>query len=69
MTMGLRRGETWDDYINKEVFVSTDFCETGFDGILIEWDKDKIVVKHKDTGELHECKHGTVFGEWWFDDW
>tara|TARA_Y100000034_G_scaffold120330_1_gene163116 strand:- start:269 stop:478 length:210 start_codon:yes stop_codon:yes gene_type:complete len=69
MTRGLRKGETWDDYIQKEVFVTTDGGETGFSGILLSWNEESLTVRNEDTNEPVSCKHGTVYGEWWLDSW
>ena len=67
--MGLLKGEIWNDYLDEDVYVSSDNGVTGFIGIMERWDNDIVVVKEEDTGEMHELPHDVVYGLWILEDW
>jgi len=67
--MSLLKNETWDDYLNKEVYVTADYGSTGFLGILQRWDDDIVVVEEEETGKIHKLPHDIVYGTWILKDW
>ena len=66
--MGLLEGETWDDYINKEVYVTHDNGQTGFLGMVKDYN-DIFVMVEDDEGEQFEVEYPYVFGTWILEDW
>ena len=67
--MGLLKGESWDDYVDEDVFVSFGDGKSGFLGILKRWNKNTVIIEHHDTGEEYELPHSVVFGTWMLDGW
>jgi len=66
--MGLLKNETWDDYINKECYVTEDNGSTGYMGIVREY-SDSFVLVEDDEGDKHEVKSEYVYGTWILEDW
>ena len=66
--MGLLKGETWDDYINKECYVTKDNGSTGYRGTVRDYNELFILIED-DDGDKHEvnCEH--VYGTWILEDW
>ena len=66
--MGLLENESWDDYINKEVYITHDSGETGFRGTVKDYNEVFVMVED-DEGEQFEVEHSYVFGTWVLEDW
>ena len=66
--MGLLENESWDDYINKEVYVTHDDGQTGFKGTVKDYNEVFVMVED-DEGEQFEIEHPYVFGTWVLEDW
>ena len=66
--MGLLEGESWDDYMNKEVYVTSTFGESGYKGIVKDYNEFHILVQ-KEDGDNVEEKHEHVYGTWIIEDW
>jgi len=67
--MGLLEGESWDDYMNKEVYVSSTFGESGYKGIVKDYNEFHILVQKEDGETTVEEKHEDVYGTWIIEDW
>ena len=67
--MGLLEGESWDDYMNKEVYVSSTFGESGYKGIVKDYNEFHILVQKEDGETTVEEKHEDVYGTWILEDW
>ena len=66
--MGLLKNESWDKYLNKEVYVTTDFGMTGYRGILRDYNEKYVMVETSD-GESQEIESEHVYGNWVLEDW
>ena len=66
--MGLLENEKWEDYIDKEVYVSKDYGQTGFLGEVKDYN-DKFVMIENKEGEEFEIKHSDAYGTWILEDW
>lgn len=66
--MGLLENETWDDYLNKEVYVTENHGTNGFRGVLLEYSNSSVLVEDE-NGDKHELKPEYVFGTWILEDW
>jgi hypothetical protein len=67
--MGLLEGESWDDYMNKEVYVTSTFGESGYKGIVKDYNEFHILVQKEDGETTVEEKHEDVYGTWIIEDW
>jgi len=68
--MGLLEGETWDDYIGKQVYVTTDNGDTGFLGHVISYHVDgRLMVQEDSTEKFHVMEEEYVYGTWVLEDW
>ena len=66
--MGLLNNESWDKYLNKEVYVTKDFGMTGYRGILRDYNDKHVMVEDGD-GESREVESEHVYGNWVLEDW
>jgi len=66
--MPLLDGETWDDYINKEVYVTSTYGMSGFTAVLLHYDFRNVWVEDN-NGNEHKLKHEDVYGTWILEDW
>ena len=66
--MGLLENETWDDYMNKEVYITHDDGQTGFRGTVKDYNEVFVMVED-DEGEQFEIEYPYVFGTWVLEDW
>ena len=66
--MGLLKGESWEDYLNKECYVTEDNGTTGYRGIVRDYNESFILIEDK-NGYKHEVKPEYVFGTWILEDW
>ena len=66
--MGLLENETWDDYINKECYVTEDSGSTGYRGVVRDYNESFILVED-DVGVKHEVESKYVYGTWILEDW
>ena len=66
--MGLLEGESWDDYMNKEVYVTSSFGQSGYKGVVKDYNEYHILIQKQD-GETVEEKHEDVYGTWILEDW
>ena len=68
--MGLLEGETWDDYIGKQVYVTTDNGDTGFLAHVVSHHVDgRLMVEEDDKKEIHVIEEEYVYGTWILEDW
>ena len=68
--MGLLEGETWDDYIGKQVYVTTDNGDTGFLAHVVSHHVDgRLMVEEDDKKEIHVIEEEYVYGTWVLEDW
>jgi len=68
--MGLLEGETWDDYIGKQVYVTTDNGDTGFLAHVVSHHVDEgLVIQEDETKEYQVIKEEYVYGTWILEDW
>jgi hypothetical protein len=68
--MGLLNGETWDDYVDKQVYVTTDFGTTGFLAHVVGHNPDGFVmIERDDNKEIHNIEEEYVYGTWVLEDW
>jgi hypothetical protein len=66
--MGLLKGESWEDYLNKEVYVTANHGVNGFEGVLREYSYNSVLVEDN-NGNEHKLKPEYVFGPWILEDW
>ena len=66
--MGLLEGESWEDYLNKECYVTEDNGTTGYRGIVRDYNESFILIEDKNDYK-HEVKPEYVFGTWILEDW
>ena len=66
--MGLLNDESWEDYLNKEVYVTANHGRNGFMGVLREYSYDSVLIED-DDGKEHNLKPEYVFGTWILEDW
>jgi hypothetical protein len=66
--MGLLEGESWDNYMNKEVYITSNFGQSGYKGIMKDYNDSYILIQ-KEDGETVEEKHEDVYGTWILEDW
>ncbi len=66
--MGLLENESWDDYLNKEVYVTSNFGRTGYKGTVKDYNEFHILVQ-KENGDTVEEIHEDVYGTWILEDW
>jgi len=66
--MGLLEGESWDEYMNKEVYVTHDNGQTGFLGKVRDYNDNFVMVENQE-GEQFEIKYPHVYGKWVLEDW
>ena len=57
--MGLLENESWDDYMNKEVYITHDDGQTGFRGTVKDYNEVFVMVED-DEGEQFEVEHPYV---------
>jgi len=68
--MGLLEGETWDDYIGKQVYVTTDSGSTGFLAHVVSHHVDgRLMVEEDETKKFHVIEEEYVYGTWVLEDW
>ena len=68
--MGLLKGETWNDYIGKQVYVTTDEGDTGFLAHVVSHHVDgRLMVQNDSTKEFHVMEEEYVYGTWVLEDW
>ena len=68
--MGLRKGESWDDYIGKNVYVTQDFGETGHLAKVISYNPDGFVlIENTENNEVFNIEEEFVYGRWNLEDW
>jgi len=66
--MGLLKNETWDDYINKECYVTEDNGVTGYRGTVRDYNELFVLVESEEGDKNEEkCEH--VYGTWILEDW
>ena len=46
--MGLLKGESWEDYLNKECYVTEDNGTTGYRGIVRDYNESFILIEDTD---------------------
>ena len=66
--MALVEGETWDDYMDEEVYVTTDSGVTGFLAILKDYNDGFVLVEDQDGYQV-EMNPEHVYGTWILEDW
>ena len=66
--MGLLENESWDDYMNKEVYITHDDGKTGFRGTVKDYNEVFVMVEDNEGGQF-EIEHPYVFGTWVLEDW
>tara|TARA_Y100000310_G_scaffold290130_1_gene317066 strand:+ start:348 stop:548 length:201 start_codon:yes stop_codon:yes gene_type:complete len=66
--MGLLENETWDDYMNKEVYITHDDGQTGFLGTVKDYNEIFVMVEDNEGGQF-EIEHPYVYGTWVLEDW
>lgn len=67
--MGLRKNESWDDYINRDVYVSPDYGMTGYIAKFINHQNDKVTVREQETDAIRTIPSENVYGLWILQDW
>ncbi len=66
--MGLLKDESWEDYLNKEVYVTSNHGMSGFMGILKEYSYDSVIVEDN-NGNEHTLNKEYIYGPWILEDW
>jgi hypothetical protein len=66
--MGLLEGESWEDYLGVEVFVTSESGKDGFRGVCKDY-SDEYVLVQDESGDLHEVEAKWVYGLWILEDW
>ena len=69
MLMGLRKDESWDDYVGKDVYVSNDYGQSGYLAHFINHSKNKVTVREYETNEERIIHEDEVYGLWILQDW
>ena len=66
--MGLLEGESWEDYLNKDCYVTEDNGCSGYMGTVRDYNESFILIEDG-GGDKHEVKSEHVFGTWILEDW
>ena len=66
--MGLLEDEKWEDYMDKEVYVTSNSGMSGFLGHLRDYNYTTVTVEDP-HGNEHELPHEYVYGTWVLEDW
>ena len=68
--MGLLDGESWEHYIGKDVYVTSDYGETGYMAKCISYNPDGFVlIENSETNEIINMEEEYVYGTWILEDW
>jgi len=66
---GLLLHETWNDYVGKEIYISSDVGDSGFSGKLVRFDDDNLYVEKKGTNKIQTISRAYGYGDWFMEDW
>ena len=66
--MGLLENESWENYLNKQCYVTEDNGTTGYRGVVRDYNESFILVED-DVGVKHEVESKYVYGTWILEDW
>jgi len=69
--MPLLKGETWDDYNGKQVYVTMNEGETGFLAHFVSYNNEdgRLLIQDDETQEYQIIEEEYVYGTWILEDW